>query len=150
MITLRINGEELITSASPDTPLLYVLRNEFQLFAAKFGCGMGQCGSCAVLIDGEIRYSCLLPVAAIGTKSVRTVEGLSTMEGDLHPVQQAFMEENAAQCGYCTSGMMIATVALLEEIPQPEDEQIQAALKGQLCRCGSHPRVMKAVKRAIL
>ena len=147
--TLRINGKKLNSATSPDTPLLYVLRNEFQLYATKYGCGLGQCGSCAVLMDGKMTYSCLMPIAAVGEKEVRTLEGLAKASDKLHPVQEAFMEANAAQCGYCTSGMIMATVALLEENQHPSDDEISKALRGNLCRCGSHAGVLRAVKLAI-
>ena len=147
--TLHVNGKKLSSSASPDTPLLYVLRNEFQLFATKYGCGLGQCGSCAVLMDGKMTYSCLMPVAAVGEKEVRTLEGLADDSDKLHPVQEAFVEANAAQCGYCTSGMIMAAVALLEEKQKPSDDEITKALRGNLCRCGSQAGVLRAVKLAI-
>jgi nicotinate dehydrogenase subunit A len=145
---LRINGKEVeVESWDADEPLLYVLRNALGLQGAKFGCGLGQCGSCTVLIDGEAARSCLTRVADAAGKSVTTIEGLGTPEKP-HPVQAAFIAEQAAQCGYCTSGVVMAAVALLRRIPHPSAEQVKSALAGNLCRCGSHDRVLRAVQRA--
>jgi nicotinate dehydrogenase subunit A len=144
--TISVNGRNRAVAAAPDTPLLYVLRDELGLGGPKFGCGLAQCGACSVLIGGASVRSCVLPVGAVNGP-VTTVEGLGTAEHP-HPMQRAFLDEQAAQCGYCTSGMIVASVALLEQHPHPTDAEIRAALDGNLCRCGSHLRVMRAVRRA--
>src|SRR5437016_3699396 len=146
-ITIRVNEEGRQVTAAPDTPLIYVLRNEFGLNGPQFGCGLEQCGACMVLIGRTATASCRMPVGDVGSASITTLEGLS-MEGLLHPVQQAFLDEQAAQCGYCTNGMIIRTVALLAETPHPTDEQARAALDGNLCRCGTHLRILRAIRRA--
>jgi nicotinate dehydrogenase subunit A len=130
-----------------DMPLLYALRNDLGLHAAKFGCGLGQCGACTVLVDGQPRRSCLLKISDAAGKRITTAEGLGSPDKP-HAVQAAFIAEQAAQCGYCTNGMVMSTVALLQSNPKPSREQAQAALAGNLCRCGSHDRVLKAVARA--
>ena len=147
MIELDINGRRERVSAEPDTALLYVLRNDLGLTGAKLGCGLEQCRACAVLVDGEIATSCAAPVEAFVGRAIVTVEGLAGGER-LHPVQQAFIDEEAAQCGYCIPGMVIGAVALLERIPDPSEDEIRAALDPHLCRCGSHARIVKAVRRA--
>jgi nicotinate dehydrogenase subunit A len=147
MITLRINGTPREVDAAPDTPLLYVLRNDLGLLAAKLGCGLEQCGSCNVIIDGEARPSCRVPISALAGAEVTTLEGIGTPERP-HPLQRAFLAENAAQCGYCTSGILIAAKALLDRNPRPSRPEVQRALAGNLCRCGSHHRVLRAVERA--
>jgi nicotinate dehydrogenase subunit A len=144
--TISVNGRKHAVAASPDTPLLYVLRDELGLDGPKFGCGLSQCGACSVLIAGASVRSCVLPVGNVNAP-VTTVDGLGTAEHP-HPVQRAFLEEQAAQCGYCTSGLIVTSVALLERHPTPSDDQIRTALDGNLCRCGSHLRVMRAVRRA--
>ena len=136
-----------VDSRDPAQPLLYVLRNALGLHGAKFGCGLGQCGACTVLVDGEAMRSCTLPVSAVGAGKVTTLEGLGTPDKP-HPVQAAFIAEQAAQCGYCTNGMVMTTVALLQRNPHPTRDEAQAALAGNLCRCGSHARVLRAVMRA--
>ncbi|MGZ3678458.1 MAG: (2Fe-2S)-binding protein [Ktedonobacterales bacterium] len=146
-IVITVNGHQHIVQATGETPLLYVLRNELGLNGPRFGCGLEQCGACMVLRGAEATYSCMLPVAEVAGSQITTVEGLGE-PGDLHPVQQAFLEEQAAQCGYCSSGLMIAAAALLWRTPHPTDEQIRTALDGNLCRCGSHLRILRAVKRA--
>lgn len=146
-LTLVVNGARHTVRAAPDTPLLYVLRDQLGLSGPRFGCGLEQCGACLVLRGAEAVTSCRLPVSEIGTAAITTVEGL-TSDGELHPVQQAFLAEQAAQCGYCASGMLIAAAALLWRTPHPTDDEIRAALDGNLCRCGSHPRIVRAVKRA--
>jgi nicotinate dehydrogenase subunit A len=146
-LIITVNGERHAVRAEPDTPLLYVLRNELGLNGPLFGCGLEQCGACTVLRGAEATTSCMLPVGECAGAQITTLEGLGTAE-ELHPVQQAFIEEQAAQCGYCTNGMMITAAALLWRTPHPTDEQIRAALEGNLCRCGSHLRVIRAVKRA--
>jgi nicotinate dehydrogenase subunit A len=127
--------------------LLYVLRNDFELNGPKYGCGLAQCGACTVHVDGRAARSCVTPVSSLGGKNVTTLEGLGTLE-KLHPLQKAFLDEQAAQCGYCTSGMIMSAKALLDVNPKPTDAQIKTALAGNLCRCGSHIRVVRAVQRA--
>lgn len=146
-IDIRINGRMQAVSSDPTTPLLYVLRDELQLNGAKYGCGLGQCGACTVQIDGHAAFSCLTPVATLPGKSVRTIEGLGTAE---HPgtLQQAFELEQAAQCGYCIAGMVMRAQALLDRDPAPTDEAIRAHMQTNLCRCGTHMRILRAIRRA--
>ena len=146
-ISLNVNGRERSVTAEPDTPLLYVLRNDLELNGAKFGCGHGQCGACTVLVDGKAVQSCDLPLSAAAGKAITTVEGLAT-NGKPHPLQQAFIDEQAAQCGYCITGIIMAAKALLDANRKPSDADIRAALKGNLCRCGTHHRILRAVHRA--
>jgi nicotinate dehydrogenase subunit A len=146
-LVLRVNGAERALQVDPQTPLLYVLRNDLGLTAAKFGCGLEQCRACAVLVDGEAVTSCATAVETFVGKEVTTLEGIGTLE-HLHPVQEAFLEEEAAQCGYCIPGMIVGVTALLDARPDPSDEEIRSALAGHLCRCGSQPRILKAVRRA--
>ena len=146
-IVLVVNEKPYPVQAAPDTPLLYVLRNELGLMGPHFGCGEEQCGACMVLVGDQARPSCKLPVSAVGRARITTLEGLMA-EGELHPVQRAFLEEQASQCGYCLNGMIIRTAALLWKIPHPSDQQIREALDGNLCRCGAHLRIIRAVKRA--
>src|ERR1700683_1315348 len=143
---LTVNGAERSVTCEPETPLLDVLRHDLGLAGPKFGCGMGLCGACFVLIDGRARASCDLPVSAVGGP-VTTVEGLSA-DGRLHPVQQAFIDEQAAQCGYCSAGMVIAAAGLLHDRPAPTEPEVQEALNGNLCRCGTHGRIIRAVLKA--
>lgn len=147
MIELDVNGRRERIDCDPQTPLLLALRNDLGLKAAKLGCGLEQCYACAVLVDGVATPSCATAVEAFVGREIVTVEGLAE-QGRLHPVQRAFVEEEAAQCGYCIAGMVIGTVALLELTPQPTGEQIRAALDPHLCRCGSHWRIIQAVERA--
>lgn len=144
---LHVNGELRTITADPSTPLLYVLRNDLGLTAAKFGCGLEQCRSCAVIVDGEALPSCVAPVGTFIGRQIVTAEGLGNA-GEMHPVQRAFAEEQAAQCGYCIPAMTLTAKVLLDHNPNPSDEEIRAALTGHLCRCGSHPRVLRAVRRA--
>jgi nicotinate dehydrogenase subunit A len=146
-LTIIVNGRNHQVQASPDTPLLYVLRNELGLNGPHYGCGNEQCGACMVLVGANARQSCKLPVSELGQAEVTTLEGLSE-NGELHPVQSAFIDEQAAQCGYCTNGMIITTSALLWKNHHPTDEQIRVALDGNLCRCGSHLRILRAVRLA--
>jgi nicotinate dehydrogenase subunit A len=146
-ITLNVNGHDQAVDAEPDTPLLYVLRNDLELNAAKYGCGLGQCGACTVIVDGKAIFSCLTPVAVLEGKKIRTVESLGTADKP-GPMQQAFIENQAAQCGYCIAGMMMRAQALLEKNPEASDTEIRTALEPNLCRCGTHMRILKAVKRA--
>ena len=146
--TLSVNGMNHEVEVDPQTPLLYVLRNELNLTGPKFGCGLSQCGACMVLFDGVANPSCLMPVEQASEMKITTLEGLADENGNLHKVQQAFIDEQAAQCGYCLNGLVMASVALLEENPSPTDAEIQAGLYRNVCRCGVHSRVIKAVKRA--
>jgi nicotinate dehydrogenase subunit A len=146
-LEITVNGQPHQVQADPETPLLYVLRNELNLNAAKFGCGLAQCGACKVLIDGEAVPSCIYPTSEASGKEITTLEGLGTME-NLHPLQQAFLDEQAAQCGYCIPGMIMAAAALLEQTSQPSETEIREALAGNLCRCGTHVRILRAVQRA--
>lgn len=144
---LQVNGAALAVSVTPETPLLYVLRNDAKLNGPKFGCGLGQCGACTVLVDGVATRSCITPISAVGRAKVVTLEGLGTIEKP-HGLQRAFIEEQAAQCGYCTNGMIMTAKAFLDTTPGPTVQQIKQALSNNLCRCGSHLRILKAVKRA--
>jgi len=146
-IPIQVNGNQHSVAADPETPLLYVLRNDLGLKGARFGCGLGQCGACTVLVDGKPVQSCDFPLSAAAGKSITTVEGLST-GGKPHPLQQAFIDEQAAQCGYCATGIIMSAKALLDANPRPTDAQVRAALKGNLCRCGTHQRILKAIQRA--
>jgi nicotinate dehydrogenase subunit A len=147
MMTLKVNGHDHVVDADPDTPLLYVLRDDIKLNAAKFGCGLGQCGACTVIVDGNAVLSCVTPLLLVEGKQVTTLEGLGTIEAPA-PIQRAFMEEQAAQCGYCIAGMMMRAQALLQKDPKPTDAQIRAELAPHLCRCGTHMRILRAVHRA--
>jgi aerobic-type carbon monoxide dehydrogenase small subunit (CoxS/CutS family) len=156
-IKLRVNDQTSTVSASPDTPLLYVLANELNLKGPRFGCGLGQCGSCSVLINGIETRSCMTPLSAAENRSITTLEGLPAWYAaqkrlartpDLHPVQQAMIDEQALQCGYCFNGMIIKASELLAKTPQPSEIQIRSAMNGHLCRCGTYPRVIKAIQRA--
>ncbi|HXF66352.1 MAG TPA: (2Fe-2S)-binding protein [Burkholderiales bacterium] len=146
-ITLEVNGRKHEVAAEPETPLLYVLRNDLKLKGARFGCGLGQCGACTVIVDGRAVPSCDLPLSAAAGKRITTIEGLAA-DGKLHPLQQAFIAEQAAQCGYCVSGIIMSAAALLGSNPDPTEEEIRAALKGNLCRCGTHHRILRAIRRA--
>lgn len=146
--TFRVNGKTVtVESWDPDQPLLYVLRNVLALHGAKFGCGLAQCGACTVLLDGTAVRSCVTPVKQVSDRSVSTIEGLGTPERP-HPIQAAFIAEQAAQCGYCTNGMVMAAKALLDQTPHPSRDEIKDALAGNLCRCGAHTRILSAVMRA--
>ena len=146
-MNLTINGTARSVEAKPDTPLLYVLRNALGLVGSRFGCGTGQCGACFVLVDGRPMASCDMPVSFAEGKTVTTIEGLGE-NGDLHPVQKALIDEQAAQCGYCMSGIAVAAAALLATVKKPSEAQVRQALDKHLCRCGSHNRVVRAVMRA--
>jgi aerobic-type carbon monoxide dehydrogenase small subunit (CoxS/CutS family) len=146
-MTLNVNGHEHVVNVDPTTPLLYVLRDELELNAAKYGCGLGQCGACSVLFDGRAVFSCLLPVTAAEGHKITTVEGLGT-EDKPGKVQQAFLEEQSAQCGYCIAGMIIRAESLLRSNPHPDEAQIRAGMQPNLCRCGTHIRILRAVRRA--
>ena len=144
---LIINGENREVDAVPNTPLLWVLRDNLGLTGTKYGCGMAQCGACTVHLDGAAVRSCSLPVSTIGDKKVTTIEGISSGE-QLHPVQQAWMEENVPQCGYCQTGQIMSAVALIEKNPTPSDSDIETAMSGNICRCGTYERIRKAIKKA--
>ena len=147
MMTLKVNGREHQVDADPDTPLLYVLREDIKLNAAKFGCGLGQCGACTVIVDGKAVLSCVTPMILLEGKQVTTLEGLGTVSKPA-PIQRAFMEEQAAQCGYCIAGIMMRAQALLQRNSRPTNEQIRSELEPHLCRCGTHMRILRAVRRA--
>ena len=146
-ITLRVNGKNQTIDAEPDMPLLYALRNDLRLNGPKFGCGLAQCGACTVIMDGNAIRSCVTHMSAVQNKSITTLEGLGSTK-KMHRIQQAFVDEQAAQCGYCINGMIMSTKALLDKTPKPTDSQIREALAGNLCRCGTHIRILRAVKRA--
>ena len=147
MAKLEVNGKPVTVEAEADTPLLYVLRDDLGLNAAKFGCGLGQCGACTVLVNDEPVLSCVTPLAMLEGKRVTTLEGLGTIDKP-GPLQRAFIDEQAAQCGYCIPGMMMRAAALLKKTPKPTEAQIRDALFPNLCRCGTHMRILRAVKRA--
>jgi len=147
MMILKVNGLTHQVDAEADTPLLYVLRDDLKLNAAKFGCGLGQCGSCTVMVDGKAVLSCVTPLVLLEGKQVTTLEGLGTIS-EPAPIQRAFMEEQAAQCGYCIAGMMMRAQALLQKNSKPTDEEIREELQPNLCRCGTHMRILRAVRRA--
>jgi nicotinate dehydrogenase subunit A len=142
MIRLTINGEDHAIDADPDTPLLYILRDELGLHGAKFGCGLGQCGACTVIIDGQAVFSCLTPAAALPGRQIRTIEGLGN-----NKLQRAFIEEQAAQCGYCIAGMVMRAQALLDHNPRPTEPEIRQHMAVNLCRCGTHMRILAAIRR---
>jgi nicotinate dehydrogenase subunit A len=146
-ISLNVNGQEHTVDADPVTPLLYVLREDLRLNAAKFGCGMGQCGSCTVMVDNTAVFSCLLPIAALAGRKVVTVEGLGSTEKP-SAIQQAFIDEQAAQCGYCIAGMIMRAQSLLQKNSRPTDDEIRSHMQPNLCRCGTHMRILRAVRRA--
>ena len=147
-ISLKVNGKTKLVNVDPATPLLYVLRNDLELHGPRFGCGLSQCGSCGVIMEGEARRSCAIPVSQAANKNLTTLEGLGTLAKP-HPLQAAFIEEQAAQCGYCMNGMIINAKVLLDKNPNPSDSDIKQALDPILCRCGAHLRVIRAIKRAV-
>ncbi len=147
MVTLNVNGQAHTIDAEPDTPLLYVLRDHLALNGAKFGCGLGQCGACTVMVDGNAVFSCIVPIMMLEGRKVTTVEGLGTIERPA-PMQLAFVEEQAVQCGYCIPGMMMRAQALLERNLDANDDEIRTWLEPNLCRCGTHARILKAVRLA--
>jgi nicotinate dehydrogenase subunit A len=146
-ITIQLNGRSRQVNSDPATPLLYVLRDELALNGAKFGCGLGQCGACTVMIGTEAAFSCLVPVGVVGARPVKTVEGLGSKH-EPGPLQRAFIDEQAAQCGYCIAGMLMRAQALLERTPSPTDGEIRRHMAVNLCRCGTHMRILRAVRRA--
>ncbi len=147
MIGLDVNGRQHAVDADPDTPLLYVLRDHLALNGAKFGCGLGQCGACTVIVDGKAAFSCLIPISALAGRQIRTIEGLGTTEHP-GPLQRAFIDEQAAQCGYCIAGMVMRAQALLDANPSPSDGEIRRHMTPNLCRCGTHMRILRAIRRA--
>jgi nicotinate dehydrogenase subunit A len=147
MISLTVNGSPHQIDADPATPLLYVLRDELALNGAKYGCGLGQCGSCTVVVDGEAVLSCMVPIMLLEGREITTIEGLGTID-EPGPLQEAFIELQAAQCGYCIPGMMMSAQALLQKNPEARDGEIRAALATNLCRCGTHMRILAAIRRA--
>ncbi len=147
MLAFEVNGRAVGLAIDAGTPLLHALRNDLGLNGPKFGCGLGECGACLVLVDGRVARSCTLPVAAVMGRRVTTLEGLGSRAAP-HPVQQAFIDEQAAQCGYCLNGMVIATVDLLAQNPSPSDDEVRAALSHNLCRCGAHIEILRAVHKA--
>jgi isoquinoline 1-oxidoreductase subunit alpha len=148
--TLNINNQSLTVNAEPDTPLLWVLRDELDLTGTKFGCGVALCGTCTVHVDGNSVRSCATAISSIGNKKITTIEGISESgaEGKLHPVQQAWMDENVPQCGFCQTGQIMSAIALLKKNPNPSDSDIDTAMEGNICRCGTYERIRKAIKRA--
>jgi nicotinate dehydrogenase subunit A len=146
-ISLKVNGKAQLIDAEADMPLLYALRNDLQLNGPKFGCGLAQCGACTVIMDGNAIRSCVTPLSTAQNKSVTTLEGLGSTK-KMHKIQQAFVDEQAVQCGYCINGMIMTTKVLLDKNPKPTDRQIKEALAANLCRCGTHVRILRAVKRA--
>jgi aerobic-type carbon monoxide dehydrogenase small subunit (CoxS/CutS family) len=156
-LKIRVNGRARTVSASPETPLLYVLQNELHLQGPRFGCGLAQCGACSVLVDGKEIRSCVTPVAGVTGKEVTTLEGLPAYYAkqkdldkapELHPLQEAWIDEQVPHCGYCQSGMIITAAELLERTPRPTEDQIRSFMNGHLCRCGTYPRIIKAIDRA--
>ena len=146
-ISLKVNGKSRIVDADANTPLLYVLRGNLSLHGPRFGCGLGQCGACTVLVDGNTARSCLLPVSAAENKNITTLEGLGSVAHP-HPIQAAFIEEQAAQCGYCMNGMVMGAKALLDKNPRPTVSDIKRSLNSYICRCGTHLRIIRAIQRA--
>lgn len=145
-LAITVNGARHQVDASPETPLLYVLRDDLGLNGPKYGCGLGQCGACTVQLDGKAIFSCVTPVGAVGDRPVRTVEGLGTSDR-MSPLQQAFLDEQAAQCGYCIAGMIMRAQALLDADPHPTEQKIRAHMQTNLCRCGTHMRILRAIRR---
>lgn len=145
-ISLKVNGREHALAVDPETPLLFVLSDELGLKGPKFGCGMAQCGTCTVILQGQVVRSCVMPVKAVGAREVTTLEGLGTPDNP-HPIQQAFIEEGAAQCGFCLSGVILTAKAVLDANPRASDQEIREALGGVLCRCFAHLRMLRAIKR---
>ena len=145
-LSLKVNGQSHTVDVEPETPLLYVLSDDLGLRGPKFGCGMAQCGSCSVILRGQVVRSCVMPVSAVGSGEVTTLEGLGTPEKP-HPLQQAFIDEGAAQCGFCLSGVILTAKAVLDQKPQASDEEIHAALGGVLCRCFAHLRMLRAIRK---
>ncbi len=148
-IQITVNGKGQLLAVPPQASLLHVLRNDLQLNSPKYGCGLGECGACTVLVDGMAARACVIPAQGMTGRHITTLEGLGTLAAP-HPIQQAFIDEQAAQCGYCTSGMVMMTASLLAHTPQPSEAQIRSELSGNLCRCGTHVEIIKAVHRAVV
>lgn len=148
MILLKVNGKEVEVNASPDTPLLWVLREELKLIGTKFGCGMAQCGACTVHLEGKAIRSCVTPIQSVAEKSITTIEGIMPDAQTMHPIQEAWIANQVPQCGYCQSGQIMSAVALLEANPNPSEEEIDEAMKGNICRCGTYSRIKKAIQDA--
>jgi nicotinate dehydrogenase subunit A len=146
-IAITVNGARHEVAAAPETPLLYVLRNDLELNGAKFGCGLAQCGACTVIVDGAAIRSCVTPLGAVADREIVTIEGIGTSENP-HPLQRAFLELQAAQCGYCVNGMVMTAKALLDQTPHASNREIREALAGNLCRCGTHTRILRAIEKA--
>jgi nicotinate dehydrogenase subunit A len=146
---ITVNGESHVVTSAPETPLLYVLRNDLGLNGPKFGCGQGQCGACAAMVGGKLARTCSIALSDVGDDPIGTLEGLGTIQ-EPHPLQKAFIEEQAAQCGYCSNGMIMAAKALLDRNPDPSEDEIKDTLADQLCRCGAHNRIVRAVRRAAM
>ena len=146
-LVLNVNGTPREIAADPETPLLYVLRNDLKLKGARFGCGLGQCGACTVIVDGKAVQSCDVPASAVAGKSITTIEGIGTAEAP-HPLQRALIRHQAGQCGYCLSGIIMSAKALIDAKPRPSDAEIREALAGNLCRCGTHTRILSAIRTA--
>ncbi|HYH41289.1 MAG TPA: (2Fe-2S)-binding protein [Burkholderiales bacterium] len=146
-VLINVNGAAREVAADPETPLLYVLRNDLDLKGARYGCGVGLCGACTVIVDGKAVQSCDVPVSAVAGKAITTIEGIGTAD-EPHPLQRAFIAEQAAQCGYCVSGIIMSAKALLDAKPSPSDDEIRAALAQNLCRCGTHTRILRAIRAA--
>lgn len=149
MIKFSLNGESVEADIAEDTPLLWVIRDHFKLKGSKFGCGLGLCGACSMLIDGVSARTCMLPLSAVQNRRITTIEGLGTAD-NLSAVQQAWVDNNVPQCGYCQSGQIISATALLASNPNPSDEDIDSAMKGNICRCGTYPRIKQAIKQAAM
>jgi aerobic-type carbon monoxide dehydrogenase small subunit (CoxS/CutS family) len=147
VLELNINGRSYAVTADPAKSLLGVLRDDLDLIGTKYGCGEGQCGCCTILLDNRPVRACITPVGTVGARAITTIEGLET-SGQLHPVQQAFLDENVAQCGYCTTGMIMSAVGLLSRVSSPSDDEIRRSMSGNICRCGTYSRIMTAVRRA--
>lgn len=145
-ISLNVNGKKLNVNVDPNTPMLWVLRDHLKLYGTKYGCGIAQCGACTIHLNGTAVRSCLLPVSAVANSEITTIEGISEM-GD-HPVQKAWIEHNVAQCGYCQTGQIMTAVAFLNDNPKPSEEEIEGAMSGNICRCGTYKRIKEAVKTA--
>jgi aerobic-type carbon monoxide dehydrogenase small subunit (CoxS/CutS family) len=146
-ISLKVNNKTYTAEVDPRKPLLWVLRDDLGLVGTKFGCGRGLCGACTVHLDGKAMRSCILPVRAAAKREITTIEGLADANGDLHPLQTTWIEDDVPQCGYCQSGQLMAAAALLKETPQPDAKQIEKAMQGNLCRCGTYPRIKSAIAK---
>lgn len=145
---LKVNGKQLSVDVGPSTPLLWVLRDHLHLVGTKYGCGAGACGACTVHLNGNALRSCQLPVSAVGTQSITTIEGIAVSENEMHPVQKAWLELDVAQCGYCQTGQIMSAVALLKRNPNPTEAEIEAAMTGNICRCGTYIRIKAAIQQA--